>query len=136
MKIEEYRQRALTLYRAVNNLIAKLGFEGEIDNRDILVERLHEAVGDLDEGVFCEETFKRMFDKVEILPGQESLFRTQLEQDLLDMRRQRDEMGAWLRQEGHDCEFYIDPERGKCDWCEMMGQYFADNNIAFGEEDE
>jgi len=57
-------------------------------------------------------------------------------QALFDMTKQRDDMGKWIAQDDHDCEFHSDPERGKCDWCEMMGNYFADNNIAFDSEDD
>lgn len=82
---------------------------------------------------------EELYSKVDDLEREIRSLRRRLREEniaLADMTKQRNEMGAWLRQDGHECEFYIDPERGKCDWCEMMGNYFADNNIAFAEEDD
>lgn len=41
-------------------------------------------------------------------------------------------MLAWIEEGGHDCEFYHNPEAGKCDFCEMV----ADTRAVIAEQED
>ena len=56
---EEEKQKLEALYKTINEMMAYLGAEGEIDTRNPLVGGVMDALYGIDEGFYDENRFKQ-----------------------------------------------------------------------------
>ena len=56
---EAEKQKLVTIYKSVNEMMAFLGAEGEIDTKNPLVDNVMDALYEIDEGIYDEKRFNK-----------------------------------------------------------------------------